>query len=79
MRTFSFDLEVLWKEIGEKKNKESEKKEYWIKDDFLKSYVEASILWKWESQPTIKFWGPAKMRGNDFEENKVFPLIFKQF
>ena len=25
------------------------------------------------------FWGPAEMRGNDFEENKVVPLIFKQF
>ena len=25
------------------------------------------------------FWGPAEMRGNDFEENKVIPLIFKQF
>ena len=25
------------------------------------------------------FWGPAEMRGNDFEENKVVLLIFKQF
>ena len=25
------------------------------------------------------FWGPAEMRGNDFEENKVVSLIFKQF
>ena len=27
----------------------------------------------------LDFWGPAEMRGNDFEENKVIPLIFKQF
>ena len=25
------------------------------------------------------FWGPAEMRGHDLEENKVVPLIFKQF
>ena len=25
------------------------------------------------------FWGPAEMPGNDFEENKVVSLIFKQF
>ena len=25
------------------------------------------------------FWGPSEMKGNDFKENKVIPLIFKQF
>ena len=25
------------------------------------------------------FWGPAEMRGNDFEEKKDIPSIFKQF
>ena len=27
----------------------------------------------------LGFWDPAEMRENDFEENKVVPLIFKQF
>ena len=25
------------------------------------------------------FWGPAEMRGNDFEEKNVVSAIFKQF
>ena len=27
----------------------------------------------------LDFWGPAEMRGNDFEENKVVLLIFTKF
>ena len=36
------------------------------------SYINFEAVDFWD------FWGPAEMRGNDFEENKVVPSIFMQ-